>query len=99
MVWIILASIGLTFILKYGTVLRFFRNFLTSRSKHLTELFACSLCLGFWSGVLLTPIAIIKLGVVYGMLTPLVSAACSWCIDTILQCFQYVLSILKRLDP
>ncbi len=99
MVWIILASIGLTFLLKYGTVLRFFRNFLTSRSKHLTELFACSLCLGFWSGVLLTPIAIIKLGVVYGLLTPLVSAACSWCIDTILQCFQYVLSIFKRLDP
>jgi len=99
MVWIILASVGLTLILKYGTVLRFLRNFLTSRSKKLTELFTCSLCLGYWAGVLLMPLAIIKLGFCYGLLLPLVSAACSWCIDTILQCFQYVLSILKRLDP
>lgn len=99
MVWIILASIGLTFILKYGTILQFLRLFLTKRSTKLTELFSCSLCLGFWSGVILSPIAIKTLGIWYGILTPLVSAACSWCIDLILQVFQYILSILKRLDP
>jgi hypothetical protein len=46
------SCIGLCFILKYGSILSFFRNKLTSYSEYLKELFSCSLCLGFWSGLI-----------------------------------------------
>jgi len=46
-----IASIGLCFILKYGSILSFFRNKLI-RFKYFQELFSCSLCLGFWSGLI-----------------------------------------------
>ena len=48
-----LACIGLTFILKYGTILSFIRGRLTSYNDYLKELFSCSLCLGFWSGLII----------------------------------------------
>jgi len=44
------SCIGLCFILKYGSILSFFRDKLT-RYKYFKELFSCALCLGFWSGV------------------------------------------------
>lgn len=46
-----IASIGLCFILKYGSILSFLRSILT-KIKYFQELFSCSLCLGFWSGLL-----------------------------------------------
>jgi hypothetical protein len=42
--------IGLCFILKYGSILNWPRNFLT-KSKFFADLFDCGLCLGFWVGV------------------------------------------------
>jgi len=47
---ILLSCIGLTFILKYGSILSFVRKPLI-KLKFFKELFSCSLCLGFWSGV------------------------------------------------
>jgi len=44
--------VGMSFILKYGTILAVIRNFLTKRSEYLKELFSCSLCLGFWCGII-----------------------------------------------
>jgi len=44
------SCIGLSFILKYGSILAYFRDKLT-KYKYFKELFSCSLCLGFWSGV------------------------------------------------
>lgn len=46
-----IACIGLTFILKYGSILLFFRSKLIGYSNYFKELFSCSLCLGFWSGL------------------------------------------------
>lgn len=45
------ACVGLCYILKYGSILNKVRTFLT-RSSLIKELFACSLCLGFWSGAI-----------------------------------------------
>jgi len=45
------ACIGLTFILKYGTILSSIRRKLSNYSSSFRELFKCSLCLGFWSGL------------------------------------------------
>ena len=41
---------GLCFILKYGSILSFFRNKLI-KYEYFRELFSCSLCLGFWAGM------------------------------------------------
>jgi len=46
-----LSCIGLTFILKYGSILAFLRERLT-RYGFFRELFSCALCLGFWSGLI-----------------------------------------------
>jgi hypothetical protein len=43
--------IGLCFILKYGSILNWIRNLLTTL-KFFEDLFKCALCLGFWVGLL-----------------------------------------------
>jgi hypothetical protein len=45
------SCIGLCFILKYGSILSFFRDKLIKYS-YFKELFSCALCLGFWSGAI-----------------------------------------------
>jgi|TARA_R110000824_G_scaffold107612_1_gene253972 hypothetical protein len=50
--FVLLACAGLTFILKYGSILGWLRSPLI-KIKILDELFKCSLCLGFWSGLLI----------------------------------------------
>lgn len=45
-----LSSIGLTWILMYGTILDPPRNWLT-RWKFFKDLFRCAQCTGFWSGI------------------------------------------------
>lgn len=52
MIYNLLASLGLMFILKYGSILKFLRDFLTAKHDKFKELFKCSLCLGFWTGVI-----------------------------------------------
>lgn len=48
---LLLAAIGLTFILKYGFILNVPRNWLKGKSVYLKELLSCSQCLGFWCGL------------------------------------------------
>ena len=47
----IIACVGLMFIIKYGTILTWYRNFVSSLHPQIAELHKCSLCLGFWCGV------------------------------------------------
>jgi hypothetical protein len=47
------ASYGLCHILMYGTILNSPRKWLTSRYRFFDELLKCSLCVGFWTGLLL----------------------------------------------
>ena len=47
----LLCCLGLHWIIKYGTILNFVRTPL-KRVKILKELLECSLCLGFWCGVI-----------------------------------------------
>jgi hypothetical protein len=48
---LLLASLGLTFILKQGTILNPIRNLLTGIHPKIKELFDCAMCLGFWCGL------------------------------------------------
>ena len=49
LIYFVLCSYGLTFILVYGSI---FNNIRPTKGK-LGELFKCPLCLGFWTGVFL----------------------------------------------
>lgn len=49
---IIFCFYGLNTILHQGTILDKSRNFLKRKSSFFDELFECTLCLGFWSGLI-----------------------------------------------
>lgn len=80
----LLACIGLTFILKYGTILNMPRNFLYGLHESIKQLFSCSLCLGFWSGV---AIYFVEQSI---PLLPLASAAACWVADSLVGVLQYL---------
>jgi len=48
----ILASIGMCFIMKYGSILESFRRKTSSWIPCLEKLYKCCLCMGFWAGVI-----------------------------------------------
>jgi len=77
----LLACIGLTWILKYGTSLNRPRTYLCNLHPLIKELFSCSLCLGFWVGLLLA----IPTGIV---LLPLASSAVCWFADCLIDLIQ-----------
>ena len=79
----ILACVGLTFILKYGSILNIPRNLLCKLHASIKELFNCSLCLGFWSGWIVWFISQEEI------LLPLISACVCWFADAIIGILQY----------
>jgi hypothetical protein len=96
----IIACIGLTFILKYGSILNWPRRFLCKIS-FFRELFKCSLCLGFWSGIIVSIILFnFKYTITTDMLLlPFVSAGISWISDSVVTILQYIeLKLEKDLD-
>ena len=87
LLYVILCCTGLTFILKYGSILSWLRNFL-SKAAYFRELFKCSLCLGFWSGALIA-------GGLYLVewrdefyLLPFASSSISWILDSLIRIIQ-----------
>ena len=81
------ACIGLCFILKYGTILDTLRRLL-SKIKFFADLFSCSMCLGFWSGLAIAIITCAKGH--YIILWPLYGSTVCWFAD-------YVLDIVIKL--
>ena len=77
------------FILKYGTSLNFPRKIVTKIS-FIRELFKCSLCLGFWSGVIVYFVSNNEY-----ILFPFVSAGVCWVVDNFNNVLQ---SIEIKLD-
>ena len=49
----LICCLGLHWILKYGTILNKFRD-IVCRVNLIDKLFRCSLCLGFWCGLLVS---------------------------------------------
>lgn len=79
----LLASLGLTYVCKYGTILDVPRTWLGVQFAPLKELFKCSLCLGFWTGALITPVVLLDVGACPAVVFPLASAAWCWTIDEV----------------
>lgn len=51
---LIIPSLGLLFILKYGYILQKPRNFLKDSCNLLNEFLTCCMCMGFWVGLLIS---------------------------------------------
>lgn len=86
-----LSIIGLTFILKYGSIFDFPRNELRKLGPYFEELFKCSLCLGFWSGLIVGLTSKENL-----LLFPFYGAAISFFADQFLELIQTAISKLER---
>lgn len=52
-IWMVIAGIGITFILKYSYILRHPRNWVSSLCEATKEFTNCCMCMGFWVGFLL----------------------------------------------
>jgi hypothetical protein len=85
-------------ILKYGTILNTPRNFLSSKSKTLKELLSCSLCLGFWVGVLFGYLEYHLNGMnpLYVLYLAFSSAAVCWFFDIL---FELITLSCDKIDP
>lgn len=86
------AIIGLTFILKYGTILHSIRQFICKDSRYFTELFDCSLCLGAWSGLAVGLIETSQLSPTYFFY----GAAVSFFADLIMELIQTAIIKLEK---
>ena len=85
----LLASLGLMFILKYGSIFDTPRCWLTTKSKFFKELICCSLCLGFWTGVFVAGILFFFDDYVKDLiLFPFASAGFCWILDIVKEWFR-----------
>ena len=76
-------------ILKHGSILNAPRKLLTFHSKILAELFSCSLCLGFWCGILIglfSYFLVDRNNIL--LLIPFASSALCWFFDSLLDLIQ-----------
>ena len=95
LIFTLTACVGLTFILKYGTILSWPRTFL-SKLDFFDKLFKCSLCLGFWSGAIIAGASyFIEWNPLFYLL-PLVSSVGSWVVDSSLRCVQTIEMTLDK---
>ena len=94
-VLVLLSCVGLTFILKYGSILNLIRSFLV-KTSFFKGLFSCSLCLGFWSGVLHS-VFLYYFGwnSIY-MLLPFVSSSVCWFADCLITNMQTIEMLMDK---
>ena len=85
----LIASIGLMWILRFGSIFNPLRNILRKRSKTLSSLIDCSLCLGFWCGAAIgTVLYCFKEDNFIYFLFPFISSALCWFFDCLLDLIQ-----------
>jgi hypothetical protein len=51
----LLASVGMCFIMKYGSILESIRQKTITWFPSLEKLYKCCLCMGFWAGIITAP--------------------------------------------
>ena len=85
--YVLLSCAGLTYILKYGSLLKWPRDLLC-KVPFFAELFKCSLCLGFWSGIIIAAVCYFIEWESQFFLLPLASSALSWFLDSALGLIQ-----------
>ena len=89
MILYIFACIGLTFIIKYGSILNWLRSPLV-KINFFKELLSCSLCIGFWSGVYIGMLGFFIENDSRYVLLPLISAPICWFSDCVIGVLQSI---------
>ena len=92
-----LACMGLVWILKDSYILSRPRNYLKSKSKHLKEFLSCSLCLGFWAGLLLACCENSSNFSINYIYYPLSVSAFCWFFDSTLDMIQEIFVYFKNI--
>lgn len=92
-----LACMGLVWILKDSYILSRPRNYLKSKSKHLKEFLSCSLCLGFWTGLLLAGFENSSNFSINYIYYPLSVSAFCWFFDSTLDMIQEIFVYFKNI--
>jgi len=95
----LLACIGIVWILKDSRVFSIPREYLKSKANWLKELLSCSMCLGFWVGILLAYsdyLQTSKISIDYIYYPFAVSAFC-WFFDCVLDLMQEAWFYFKTL--
>lgn len=93
-----LACLGLVWIVKDSYIFKVPRDYLKSKSSHLSEFLSCSQCLGFWSGVILLILEWNILGFNYKFIFyPLACSAFCWFFDSLLDMIQEVWVFYKNI--
>lgn len=81
--WI--AAIGICFIFKYGSILESFRKKTSSWFSCLEKLYKCCLCMGFWVGLILSPLLYISEGWELDLIVfPFTCSCICWYADSIM---------------
>ena len=94
MIGISIAScVGLTLILKYGKPTKSIRDYFKNKVK---GLFECSLCLGFWAGIIHCILLLLIVPSAWLIMLPFASAALSWLADTIILGIEMIEIYLKE---
>ena len=82
-------------ILKYGSLLAPIRNQLT-KLKFFKIAFECSLCLGFWSGVIVALLALLSPNGVVPLALPFATAPICWLFDSVMQCIRLKNNLMSK---
>lgn len=85
----LISCVGIMWVLRYGSILDRPRRYISSRSNLLKELLNCSLCLGFWCGLIVGSLMYYfnDAKIAY-LLFPFCSSACCWFFDSLLDLIQ-----------
>lgn len=95
-----LFCIAIVWIIKDSFIFLKPRNYLKSKSIYLKELLSCSLCLGFWVGLLVSILEFLfndnrTLNLLY---IPFASSALCWFFDSLLDLIQECWVYLKNIN-
>jgi hypothetical protein len=89
----LIACVGLMWLLRFGSILRRPRDFLKKKSPLITELLSCSLCTGFWTGLIIGLVLyFLKDNSIVYFLFPFASSGLCWFFDSLLDLIQNALT-------
>lgn len=84
----ILAAVGATVIIVYGTIFETPRNWLKRKHSILREFLSCSMCIGLWVGICLS--FLVNIDYVQHIFIGLASSAASWLYDSVVGASQAI---------
>lgn len=97
MIYYWIAAIGICFIFKYGTILQRFREITISKFFALQQLYNCCLCMGFWAGVILSPIILLKQNLTIELIVfPFTTACISWFADNVISVLIQLQNLIEN---